>query len=130
MAEGKDEKLDLYYENMKREVFKGTYMGDFKRGDSTGKRWKRVKYDARTFKNRMKENLKQIQQFEGKVWKGIHEGILYVNPDTREPGVFVNGTKRKYRIERYDTFDFSDNPKTGEKYTYKRGYYFTLTAAE
>ena len=131
MAEGKDnEELDLYYKKLEKEVFKGTYIGDFTRGDSTGKQWKKVKCDTRTFKKKMKGNLEQIRKFEGRVWKGIHEGIFYVNPDTTEPYLFTEGTKRKYKIERYNRFDFSDNSKTGDKYTSRCGYYFTLTAAD
>ena len=96
MAEGKDnEELDLYYKKLEKEVFKGTYIGDFTRGDSTGKQWKKVKCDTRTFKKKMKGNLEQIRKFEGRVWKGIHEGIFYVNPDTNRATLVYRGHQEK-----------------------------------
>lgn len=139
MAEGKGkkyEKYDSYYNELVGETFRGTYIKTLSRddyeiyGDPKARRWKMVKFDKRTFKKKMKEGLEHIlEECEGKIWKGVHRGIFYVNPDTVQPDLFVEGTKKKYRIESFDSFDFSDNPKTNEKYSDKCGYFYTLTAA-
>lgn len=135
--DAKAETPDPYYKELVGEVFKGTYIGDFMRGDairggdSTARQWKEVKIDGRTTKPKMKAGLKQIEErFEGRIWKGLRRRILYVNPDRVQRDLFVKGTKKAYKIKQFETFDFSAHPKTRGKYTENRGYYFILTDAE
>ena len=141
MAEGKyskDEKFEKYdpsYKKLVGETFQGTYVKTLSRadyileGDPKARRWKMVSFDRRTFKRMMKEDLDHIlTAFEGKIWKGVHEGRFYVNPDTVQPELFVEGAKKKYKIEKFERFHFTES-KTGDKYSDRCGYFFTLGAA-
>ena len=126
MDEEKYEKFknyDPHYNKLVGKTFQGIYEGDHTMYSTA---WKKVRYDWQTSKD---EDLNYIlREFEGKIWKGIHDGCFYVYPETVPPDLLDKDTEKTYIIADYKRFDFSDEPKTGNTYTDKCGYYFILTA--
>lgn len=115
-----------YYKALVGEEFTGKLLRDFfNREDDTSVSWAKINIDS--MPHTMEAGLQAIiNNFEGKIWKGFHNGIIYVNPDDHHDwkAIMSAGT---FRIEAYKKLDFQWRPKEPEKYTSQQGYCFILS---
>ena len=111
-------KPDIFYEELCDEIFKGKYEGGYNRGDYKAIPWLtiRIKHKSET----VKEGLNEIVTIcEGKIWKGYHNGCLYVKSDDN----VQKGTM--FKTVNYKRFALEDW-KEPSKYSERCGYYFIV----
>ena len=114
---------DSYYGALVGGKFTGTYTGTYDLGDGTSKVWYKIKY--KDISEQLSKAIQDIEdKFEGKIWKGIHRGIIYV--DSEYHGKCKDVVNQSFEIVDYEKFDFKENSKTGRKYSDKRGYHLTI----
>lgn len=127
MAE--EHKAGSYYKAMEGMKFTGTHIGTYNRVDGTSIEWQKLEIYEKLMPKETKEALAKIKdKFEGKIWKGVHEGVVYVNLE--DHGEDFGKTIKKahnyeFEIKGYKYLRFS-NPKEPKKYTDKCGFCFTL----
>ena len=110
---------DHYYRALVGEEFTGTYKGIYNLEDDTSRIWYKIKY--KDISEQFSKTIEDIEdKFEGRIWKGIHKGIIYV--DSEYHGDCENAVSQSYKITRYKKFDFEINCKTESKYSDKCGY--------
>lgn len=112
-----------YYERLRGEIFRGSYIGDFSRGDPESAFCYKIEIDAMTAN--MKALLNKIKRnYEGKVWKGFHDGVVYIREADHHPSI-TDG--EEFRIIDYKLFEFDPKEfKEPWKYSECCCYYLVL----
>lgn len=131
MAGGEDTKVGSFYQALIGETFTGTHWGTFNRqafnpDDTTSKTW--LKIALGSMSPRMEAGLQAIvDNFEGRIWKGFHEGIMYINPEDHSDLESIMGAG-EFKIVSFKILPFHRDCKEPGKYTNQYGCCFILEA--
>ena len=114
-----------YYSTLVGEEFEGTHVGEFSRDDDRAVTWAKIMIG--NMPRTMEGKLQAIaSNFEGAIWKGFHNGIIYVNPSDHHDWEDIMNADT-FRIKDFKVHDYQWNPKEPEKYTSQQGYCFILS---
>jgi hypothetical protein len=113
---GIEEEISSFYGALIGETFYGTYNGPFDRRDGTSIVWHTISIDYMTLSPKMNSGLMAIvKKFEGRIWKGFHNGVMYINPERHKESIL---SARKFKIVDFDIKCFPPwKVKEPEKYT-------------
>ncbi len=113
-----EHEANKYYQALVGEEFTGNFNGYFNRVGENSPTWTMIAITWTSDKMRL--GLESIQgNFEGRIWKGFHNGNLYVQSENTASG--------KFKIVGYNSFQFDDATwKEAWKYTDKCGFHFIL----
>lgn len=123
-----DAKVSQYYQALIGEIFEGNHVGTFNRQDfledDTAVCWYKIALGSMS--PEMKEGLQAIvSNFEGCIWKGFHNGVMYINPeDHSDMGTILRANR--FKITDFKVLPFHRSCKEPEKYTYQLGCCFIL----
>lgn len=113
-----------YYQRVVGESFAGQFVGVYDRGDGA-RSW--LKITINQMSKEMRDSLGEIEdRFEGHIWKGFHNGVLYVQAYSQEhEDDLTNGAEFKIIAVRF--FEFGNAGwKEPYKYTDQCGFHFDL----
>ncbi len=114
-----------YYKALVDKEFTGKFNGHFHREDENSCNWRKIKMTETS--DSMQEGLKSIKKkFEGRIWKGFHNGTLYVHSDSSDEEL---KRSTKFKIVEYKSFKFDKTWKEPEQYTDRHGFNFIVDAA-
>lgn len=109
-----------YYDEMVDEEFDGTYNGIHTLSSVD---WIKIKYEKEDLPKKMKKAIKKIYEFEGKIWKGIHNGNLYCKCDSKEKDL---KEASRFKIVKVKTFSFREYDWRQKQYKDKTGFNFVI----
>ena len=126
--DAKIDRVSQYYHALIGETFEGTQAGTFNRQefleDDTAVCWHKIALGSMS--PEMDQGLKDIvSKFEGRIWKGFHNGVMYINPEDHSDMRAIQRA-REFKITDFKILPFDKNCKEPEKYTYQFGCCFIL----
>jgi hypothetical protein len=105
---GIEDKISSFYRALIGETFHGTHAGIYNRRDiyqedSTSIDWHKISMDSTTLSPKMESDLRAIvENFEGRIWKGFHNGVMYINPEHHDMDSILS--VRKFKIVNFVPF--------------------------